>query len=639
MSEISNQTLAKALRFLASDIVTNAKSGHPGMPLGFADVATCLAKHHLRFNPKDPTWPNRDRLVLSCGHGSALLYAMLYLLGYDYTIHDLMAFRKLGAKTHGHPEFNPRLGVEATTGPLGQGVAMAVGMALSGLKQNALLPDEISYRVYAVVSDGDMMEGISHEACSFAGSLGLRNLTILYDYNNITIDGALSSSCSDDVRGRFESYGFFVQEVDGHDFTAVDLAIADTKKSDRPSIIICNTVIGRNSPRAGLSSIHGAYLTESEIMEMRQNQEWAYDPFQVPDDILHAWRSFYRRNEHEFTQSLNGHRELVQEKMNIGRTLVDIEKSDCGNDTATRAVMKDVIPALLLSKNIIVGSADLGGSTSVKVGQVREITKGNFDGNYINYGVREHAMAAIANGVMADSPFLAITSTFLVFSDYMRPAIRLAAMMGIPQIFILTHDSIGVGEDGPTHQPIEHLASLRSIPGLCVFRPCNIGEVVDSVACALLGSRPSVIALSRQKCRSVFDYGEENRVKDGGYVAIKSNDPRVAIFASGSEVQLACGAAKILGESGIGADVISVPCLDFLDIGRVYELAPLEVTRVFIEAGSAYGWAKIASALDDLIISIDSFGESGASEALFEKYGFSPKKVADRIMKEVLCYK
>lgn len=632
--EISDQLLVNALRFLITDTICNAKSGHPGMPLGFADVALCLYKNHITFNPHDPLWVNRDRLILSCGHGSALLYSIFHLLGYDYSIDDLKNFRKLDSKTHGHPEYNRRLAIEATTGPIGQGVAMAVGAAIAEAKLHSMFPDEIGYKTYVIAGDGDLMEGISHEAFSIAGTLKLNNLIVLYDSNNITIDGELGLTCKDDVRHRFESYGFFVQEIDGHDFHQINNAIEAAKNSDVPSIIICKTVIGRGAPRSGTSSVHGGIFSEKEISEMRAAHSWDYSPFEIPDGILSEWRSFYKRNLARYSVRTPKYDSFVSGKLDISACIKKAKRELSGKSMATRSAVSETLKHIIpYDEKIIGGSADLSKPTDAIVQGCTPIAAHDHSGNYIHYGIREHAMGAIANGISLDKVFRTYTSTFLAFSDYMRPAIREAAMMQIPQVFLFTHDSIGVGEDGPTHQPIEHLASLRAIPGLITIRPGSSEEVADAVEVGFTSSHPVAIILSRQACNHSFESQEENMVMCGGYRVFGKMDPKVVLVATGTEVPLAVSVANALSESSIDSSVISMPSVElFLEQSVEYQADLLSgELKVFIEAGSVMGLSRLSNT-DDIVIGIDEFGKSASGQALFEHYGFS----VDKILKKIL---
>lgn len=632
--EISDQLLTKALRFLITDTICNAKSGHPGMPLGFADIALCLYKNHITFNPHDPLWVNRDRLILSCGHGSALLYSIFHLLGYDYSVEDLKNFRRLDSKTHGHPEYNRRLAIEATTGPIGQGVAMAVGAAIAEAKLNSMFPDEIGYKTYVIAGDGDLMEGISHEAFSIAGTLKLNQLIVLYDSNNITIDGELGLTCKDDVRKRFESYGFFVQEIDGHDFRQINSAIETAKHSDIPSIIICRTVIGRGAPRCGTSSVHGGAFSSAEVEEMRAMHGWNYGAFEIPDEILSEWRGFYKRNLERYSLKTSKYDAFLNEKLDIKPCIEKAKHELYGKSIATRSAVSETLKYIIpYDKKIIGGSADLSNPTDAIVAGCTPISAIERDGNYIHYGIREHAMGAIANGISLDRVFKTYTSTFLAFSDYMRPAIREAAMMQIPQVFIFTHDSIGVGEDGPTHQPIEQLSSLRAIPGLLTIRPGSPEEVADAVEFGFTSKRPAAIILSRQICKHSFESQKANMVLCGGYRVFGNENPKVVLVATGTEVPIAADVAGRLGNSGVTSSVVSMPCLElFLEQPAEYQVGLLSgALKVFIEAGSVMGLSRLSNS-GDIVIGIDEFGKSASGDVLFEHYGFSADKILERIL-------
>lgn len=637
LDSISDDLCVKALRFLSIDMINNAKSGHSGMPLGFADVMYCLCKNHLVFNPNDPYWVNRDRLVLSCGHGSALLYAALYLLGYEYTIEDLKSFRKLGSKTSGHPEYNLSYGIEVTTGPLGEGIATGVGMAVAGKKLSSMFKDEIDYKVYVIASDGDMMEGISHEALSFAGNLSLDNLIILYDSNDITIDGKLELSSNDDLKKRFESYGFFVQEIDGHNFNEIDNAISYAKNSKLPSLVIFKTIIGKSSPFEGTSKIHGKYLTDEELNKMRLELGWEYEKFIVPEDILSSWRSFYKRNIGEINKPLNKYKDFINNcKKDISLSITSAKDKLSNKNISTRSALKVVLDSISESipDTLIGGSADLSESTCSKPVNMHSISKNDFTGNYINYGIRENAMAAISNGIALSNIFTVYCSTFLVFSDFLRPGIRLSALMGLPVIYIMTHDSIGVGEDGPTHQPIEHLSSFRCMPNLNVIRPCDGYEVADAVELAISNNSPTLIALSRQDCKFASNISSiDNKVKFGGYVINDNQDYNITIIASGSEVGLSIEVKDELKFLNIEARVISMPCVEFFfNADEEYKNYILgNKNRVFIEAGSTYGFARIANT-DDLILGIDTFGKSASAESLYDYFSLTKEKIVKKII-------
>lgn len=636
--EISDQTLANALRFLVVDGINNAKSGHPGMPLGFADIATCMYRNHIKFNPQNPLWVNRDRVILSCGHGSMLLYAIFYLLGYNYSIDDLKNFRKLGSKTHGHPEYDRSLGIEATTGPIGQGVAMAVGEAIAEAKLHSMFPNEIHYKTYLIAGDGDLMEGISHEAFSLSGALNLNNLIVLYDSNDITIDGPLSITCNDNVASRFNSYGFNVINIDGHNPDEINNALLIAQTSDKPVLIICRTIIGKSAPKAGTSAIHGGALSDEELIQMREANNWPYKAFEIPDDIINTWRNFYIRNIDAFNKPTDKFNAFCNKTPDIHSFILEAKKSLKDTNISTRNAFHIVLNKIAESNPYIIGgSADLSEPTKSLPKAYSAITKENKNGQYIHYGIREHAMGAIANGIMLDKIFKTYTSTFLAFSDYMRPAIRMAAMMQIPQVFIMTHDSIGVGEDGPTHQPIEHLASFRAMPGLLVIRPGSSQEVADAVEIAFTGNKPTLLILSRQICEYSFDYKiQENPVKVGGYRILGDANPDIAIISTGTEVPLAINTAKELLSLGYKTSVISMPCVElFKEQSAKYQAEILSAQkRVFIEAGSTMGLANIANN-NDILIGIDTFGSSAKEDILFEYYGFSTTKILEKILKQL----
>ncbi|GFQ94880.1 transketolase [Trichonephila clavata] len=596
------KSMANAIRFLSIDAVQKANSGHPGMPLGMADVATVLFAKYLNHNPDDSKWFNRDRFVLSNGHGSMLLYSILYLTGY-ISIDELKNFRQMGSKTPGHPEFGLTSGVEATTGPLGQGFAAAVGMALA----ESILKKQfrINHYTYVMLGDGCLMEGISHEAASLAGHLKLNKLIALFDDNDISIDGATCLSCSDDVEKRFLAYGWNVDKIDGHDFDAISFAIEQAKKSGKPTMICCKTIIGKFSSRAGTSSAHSGAFSEEDIKQMREKLNWNYEPFHVPEDVKNAWKKTVERAKQNYTMSfqrvtrkeekewipvsstgmtrestgmteenagMTGYHAELQRRLdkhlpdNIAGVLADLKKQICElmPNEATRSSFGMVMELLTQHMpELIGGSADLTGSNCTKYKHMQVIDSNNYSGSYVHYGVREHAMAACMNGMALYGAILPYGGTFLVFSDYCRPAIRLSALMKQQVIYVMTHDSIGVGEDGPTHQPIEHLASLRAIPNLYVFRPADAVETLECVSIALEKKEsPALFALSRQNVSYMRKFYSDidqsaNLSKFGAYILCEcSKELKVTIFATGSEVEIAVEAREKLQEKGIGTRVV-----------------------------------------------------------------------------------
>ncbi|WP_264702652.1 transketolase [Wolbachia endosymbiont (group A) of Volucella inflata] len=674
------KSMANAIRFLSIDAVQKANSGHPGMPLGMADVATVLFAKYLNHNPDDSKWFNRDRFVLSNGHGSMLLYSILYLTGY-ISIDELKNFRQMGSKTPGHPEFGLTSGVEATTGPLGQGFAAAVGMALAESILKEQFGDSlINHYTYVMLGDGCLMEGISHEAASLAGHLKLNKLIALFDDNDISIDGATCLSCSDDVEKRFLAYGWNVDKIDGHDFDAISLAIEQAKKSDKPTMICCKTIIGKFSSRAGTSSAHSGAFSEEDIKQMREKLNWNYEPFHVPEDVKNAWKKTVERAKQNYTMSfqsvtlesrkeekewipvsstgmtrestgmteenagMTGYHAELQRRLdkhlpdNIAGVLADLKKQICElmPNEATRSSFGRVMELLTESMpELIGGSADLTGSNCTKYKHMQVINSNNYSGSYVHYGVREHAMAACMNGMALHGAILPYGGTFLVFSDYCRPAIRLSALMKQQVMYVMTHDSIGVGEDGPTHQPIEHLASLRAIPNLYVFRPADAVETLECVSIALEKKEsPALFALSRQNVSYMHSDIDQsaNLSKFGAYILCEcSKELKVTIYATGSEVEIAVEAREKLQEKGIGTRIVSMPCWRLFDEqSDEYKAAILnnDSIKVAIEAGSEMGWHKYIGS-NGIFIGMKSFGESAPYKTLYEHFNIS----ADHVVK------
>ncbi|QEK89831.1 MAG: transketolase [Wolbachia endosymbiont of Ephestia elutella] len=638
MNHLLLKSMANAVRFLSIDAVQKANSGHPGMPLGMADVATVLFAKYLNHNPDDSQWISRDRFVLSNGHGSMLQYSILYLTGY-ISIDELKNFRQLTSKTPGHPEFGLTSGIEATTGPLGQGFATAVGMALA----ESILEKqfEISHYTYVMLGDGCLMEGISHEAASLAGHLKLNKLIALFDDNDISIDGSTSLSCSDDVEKRFSAYGWNVDKIDGHDFDAISLAIEQAQKSDKPTLICCKTIIGKFSSRAGTSSAHSGAFTEEDVKQMREKLNWNYEPFYVPEDVKNAWMETVKRAKQNYTSLINEELQRRLEKRlpnNIESDLANLKKQICElmPNEATRSSFGKVMEILTKSMpELIGGSADLTGSNCTKYKHMQAIDSNDYGGSYVHYGVREHAMAACMNGMALHGGIIPYGGTFLVFSDYCRPAIRLSALMKQQVIYVMTHDSIGVGEDGPTHQPIEHLASLRAIPNLYVFRPADAIETLECISIALEKKEsPSLFALSRQNINYMHSYTDQlaNLSKFGAYILCEySGKLEVTIFATGSEVEIAVEAREKLQEKGVGTRVISMPCWRLFDEqSDEYKGVVLnnDSIKVAIEAGSEVGWHKYIGS-NGIFIGMKNFGESAPYEALYKHFNIS----ADYVVK------
>ena len=650
-SDGSHQELANAIRFLAIDAVEKAKSGHPGMPMGMADVATVLFSRFLKFDAADPAWPDRDRFVLSAGHGSMLLYALLHLTGYEgVTSDELKAFRQWGSKTPGHPEYGHTPGVETTTGPLGQGIATAVGMALAERLLNARFGDDlVDHYTYVIAGDGCLMEGLSHEAISLAGHLRLGKLIVLFDDNQISIDGSTSLSCSDDQLARFKASGWSADRIDGHDPQAIAAAIERAGSNDRPSLIACRTVIGFGAPnRQGTEKAHGAPLGAEEVAKTRVALDWPYEPFQLPEHIVAQWRKIGARGQAarlswmERTRRLNSvprspfHDALNRKLPSEYADAIDQLCTRFGAERptiATRQASQLVIDAIAEAlPNLLGGSADLTHSNLTRAKTQRPVRADSFEGNYIHYGVREHAMAAAMNGIALHGGFIPYGGTFLTFADYSRPAIRQAALMGIRVVHVMTHDSIGLGEDGPTHQPVEHLASLRAIPNLLVFRPGDAVETAEAWDCALRSeASPSVLCLSRQALPVFREVnGETNLVAFGAYVVVEPEDGRdVTLIATGSEVSVAIEAAKLLAKDSVRAAVVSAPCFDlFRQQSREYRTAVLgRVPRIGVEAAIEGDWARWLGDGGEFV-GMTGFGASAPAEVLYREFGITAEAVA-----------
>jgi transketolase len=650
--EIDHMALANAIRALAMDAVEKAKSGHPGMPMGMADVATVLFTRFLKFDAAAPDWPDRDRFVLSAGHGSMLLYALLYLTGYaDMTREEITRFRQLGSRTAGHPEYGHAAGIETTTGPLGQGVANAVGMAMAERLLAARFGDElVDHRTYAIAGDGDLMEGISHEAASLAGHLGLGKLIVLFDDNSISIDGGTDLTVSEDTLARFAAYGWATSAADGHDADAVASAIAAAQLSDRPTLIACRTTIAYGAPtKAGTAAAHGAPLGADEIAGVRDALGWPHAPFEVPDDVLAVWRDAGARgavaraewqarlkalageSRTEFERVLSGALPVGwREKLNELRRKYADEKPTLATRQAsgqTLDVLTEAVPELLG------GSADLTGSVNTRAKSFAAIGRGDFGGRYVHYGVREHAMGAAMNGMALHGGIIPYGGTFLIFSDYMRPAMRLAALMKQRVIFVLTHDSIGLGEDGPTHQPVEQLASLRAIPNLNVFRPADGVETAECWELALAeDAGPAALALTRQGLETNrIEHSDTNLSARGAYVLrAAEGKAKVTLFATGSEVSVALAARGILQADGTPTAVVSVPCWELFegqDDPYKAEVLGAGTVRVAVEAGVALGWERFIGT-HGAFVGMTGFGASAPAKDLYEHFGITPAAVA-----------
>ena len=642
------QRMSNAIRALTMDAVQAANSGHPGMPMGMADAATALFSDHLKFAASAPNWADRDRFVLSAGHGSMLLYALLYLTGYaDMTIDEIRNFRQLGARTAGHPEFGHASGIETTTGPLGQGIANAVGMAMAERHLAAKFGDDlVDHHTYVIAGDGCLMEGISHEAASMAGHMGLSRLIVLFDDNGISIDGRTDLTVSDNITGRFESYGWQVLACDGHDMDAVSAAITAAKADNRPSLIRCKTVIGFGSPaKQGTSGVHGAPLGDAEIEAARAALDWPHAAFEIPADILAQWRAVGTQGEstrdvwqkqHDshpkaalFDAAMRGDvpDELASAILDWKTTLA-ADPQKLATRVASQKTLEAILPAC---PTLFGGSADLTGSNNTKVGGHSIFDRDNYSGTYIHYGVREHGMAAAMNGIALHGGAIPYGGTFMVFTDYCRPSIRLSALMGQRAIYVMTHDSIGLGEDGPTHQPVEHLAALRVIPNLLVFRPGDAVETAEAWQCAIeAANTPSILALSRQGMAQ-FRQGDmtENKTAFGGYiVAGDGADRQVTLIASGSEVGIALAARDSLFKDGIAATVVSMPCMElFRSQDAAYQNGILgSAPRIVIEAAMQQSWDWMLGPTDGFI-GMNGFGASAPINDLYAHFGITEDAV------------
>ncbi|MBI0004291.1 transketolase [Bartonella sp. M0177] len=642
--------MANAIRFLSIDAIEKANSGHPGLPMGAADIATVLYTKFLAHDPKKPNWPNRDRFVLSAGHGSMLLYSVMYLSGYeDVTIDEIKNFRQLGAKTAGHPEYRHINGIETTTGPLGQGIANAVGMALGERIMNARWGDLIDHYTYVLAGDGCLMEGISQEAIAFAGHMKLNKLIVFWDNNQISIDGAITISDNTDQCARFEACQWNTIKVDGHDQDAIAKAIEKAKTSDKPTLISCRTTIGFGSPhKAGTNKVHGSPLGKEEVAETRKALGWESEPFVIPAEILDNWRlaglnaAKKRQEWDKKLEALDPQKRAEFERLmrgdlpgNFDSVINDYKKKLAADQpkVATRVASQMALEVINGAVDeTIGGSADLTGSNNTKTSQTNDITPEDFSGRYIHYGIREHAMAAIMNGLSLYGGIIPYSGTFLCFSDYARPAMRLSSLMGIRVIYVMTHDSIGLGEDGPTHQPVEHLASLRAIPNHLVFRPADVVETAECWQLALKSkTTPSTLALTRQGLPTLRkNYDEDNLCALGAYeLMTASDDAKVTIFASGSEVEIAVKARNELENKGIPTRVVSVPCFELFEHQvESYQTALIGTApvKIAIEAAIRQGWDRFIGT-DGVFIGMHSFGASGPIDALYKHFGITPEAV------------
>ena len=653
---VTHQDMANAIRALAMDAVEKANSGHPGMPMGMADIATVLFTKFLKFDPGTPTWPDRDRFILSNGHGSMLLYALNYLTGYEnITLDEIKNFRQLHHITAGHPEYDVKSGIETTTGPLGQGLANAVGMALAERMMNDRFGNElVDHYTYVFTGDGCLMEGISHEACSLAGHLKLGKLITFYDDNSISIDGSTDLSFSEDVQKRFEAYGWDVKKIDGHDADAITNAIAEAQlEKDKPSMIMCKTKIGFGAPtKEGKSSSHGSPLGSDEIEGARENIGWSHAPFEIPDHILNEWRAVGQsavEARKSWQVRLDGAddpiRSLwhemhsknmppkIKDVINDLKKSISTEKPKLATRKASGNALEKLIPAL---PHLIGGSADLTGSNNTLVNDMKGISADDFSGRYIYYGVREHAMAAMMNGIALHKGFIPYSGTFLCFTDYCKPSIRLSALMQQRVIYVMTHDSIGLGEDGPTHQPIEHLAALRAMPNINVFRPADAVETAECWELALNATdRPSVLALTRQGVQTLrTEHTDENLSGRGAYVISEAkNEAQAIIFATGSEVEIAVNAQKQLLDEGIDVRVVSVPSFELFfaqDGDYIQSIICNDLPKVAVEALSGFGWEKFIGAHGSFI-GMNSFGDSAPAPDLYEHFGITAEAIAEKI--------
>ena len=649
LSDTTLTPMANAIRALSMDAVQAANSGHPGMPMGMADVATVLWSQFLKFDPDAPRWADRDRFVLSAGHGSMLLYSALYLTGYAQpTIDDIRNFRQLGSVCAGHPENDMLPGAECTTGPLGQGFAMAVGMAIAERHLNAEFGNDlVDHRTWVIAGDGCLMEGINHEAVGLAGTLGLGKLNVLWDNNRITIDGDTSLATVEDIPARYRASGWHVTECQGYDHADIARALAEAAADPRPSLVSCHTIIGKGAPnKQGSHNVHGSPLGPDEIAAARKVLNWTAAPFEIPADILNAWRSTGDRGRQAhaaWASATAAHPQRAAFDARMAGDLPDLTEASATfaswfnepRKVATRKaselsleVLAPAVPALFG------GSADLTGSNLTQVKSTPSFAQQAYSGRYVHYGIREFGMAAAMNGAALHGGLIPYGGTFLVFSDYCRNAIRLSALQHARVVYVLTHDSIGLGEDGPTHQPIEHVMSLRLIPNLHVFRPADIIETAECWQLAVGTNGPSLLALSRQNLPQVPRTGTENRSAMGGYRLVAATAARkVVIVATGSEVEIAMNTAAALEAQGIGADVISMPCTELFDgqdAAYRADILPKDVLKVSIEAGVTMGWQKYVG--DGLTIGIDTFGASAPAEKLYDHFGLTPEKIVPQIL-------
>ena len=646
-----HKNLSNAVRFLSIDAVEKANSGHPGMPMGMADVATVLFKDFLRFNPYNPSWLNRDRFVLSAGHGSMLLYSLLYLTGYkSVSLKDIKNFRQLNSICAGHPEYHPNTGIETTTGPLGQGISNAVGFAIAEeFLKNKFGKEIFNHKTYVLAGDGCLMEGVSHEALSLAGHLKLKNLVMLFDNNSISIDGPTNLAVSDDYKKRFNSYGWDYIKIDGHNEKQIFNALKKVQNAKKPTVISCITTIGFGSPnKSGKSSAHGSPLGLDEINLVRKKLKWNYKPFEIPDEVLKDWKKIGykgKKNEEKWNKKYKKIKSKVDKVFNSEfKKIFKREKNKSIQNLesiATRKSSEKILNEIVKENKLIIGgSADLAGSNNTKTKNHRPIKKNDFKGNYIHYGVREHAMAGIMNGLALHSNIIPYGGTFLIFSDYCKPSIRLSALMGLRVIYVMTHDSIGLGEDGPTHQPVEQLSGLRSIPNLNILRPADTIETIECWQIALENkTTPSILTLTRQKVDPIRKkYSSDNKCSFGAYEVMRSaKDLDCTIFASGSEVSLAIKVCHKLATEKIYSKVISVPCQELFDKqNNKYKKKILEETenKISIEAGTTDCWTKYIGR-NGIAFGINNFGKSAPYKDIFKDFKLTLEDIVNSTKKMI----
>ena len=646
-----HKNLSNAVRFLSIDAVEKANSGHPGMPMGMADVATVLFKDFLRFNPYNPSWLNRDRFVLSAGHGSMLLYSLLYLTGYkSVSLKDIKNFRQLNSICAGHPEYHPNTGIETTTGPLGQGISNAVGFAIAEeFLKNKFGKEIFNHKTYVLAGDGCLMEGVSHEALSLAGHLKLKNLVMLFDNNSISIDGPTNLAVSDDYKKRFNSYGWDYIKIDGHNEKQIFNALKKVQNAKKPTVISCITTIGFGSPnKSGKSSAHGSPLGLDEINLVRKKLKWNFKPFEIPDEVLKDWKKIGykgKKNEEKWNKKYKKIKSKIDKVFNSKlKKIFKREKNKSIQNLesiATRKSSEKILNEIVKENKLIIGgSADLAGSNNTKTKNHRPIKKNDFKGNYIHYGVREHAMAGIMNGLALHSNIIPYGGTFLIFSDYCKPSIRLSALMGLRVIYVMTHDSIGLGEDGPTHQPVEQLSGLRSIPNLNILRPADTIETIECWQIALENkTTPSILTLTRQKVDPIRKkYSSDNKCSFGAYEVMRSaKDLDCTIFASGSEVSLAIKVCHKLATEKIYSKVISVPCQELFDKqNNKYKKKILEETenKISIEAGTTDSWTKYIGR-NGIAFGVNNFGKSAPYKDIFKDFKLTLEDIVNSTKKMI----